>query len=680
MPFFKTEDCDIHEVNFFTSGNYSASSYTRTWETRHIPDNDFDGTPIYLQVLNKFNIPTTGILPSCGTLPGIDIKNMDALQAIKFSLAECLTNGQWWDIYEDGQGGVYFQLVFDNGSPGVTVNLDIRSCIPTATKTNEIDMVIVHGYKPPPERFVRDFNVVVPLGTGVFNPESISGNEDLFTVSEKDKFEELCHGQFMGRVVYKSYKDPVIVSEFGPQEPNPFYNPKAFESIIGYVHKITGMDPSPRVKYNFQNKTLLYREIELPLFHRVSRPSCAVGVGEGPDIWYYEANIPIHVPYYDDRYGFPWPLLERPTRIVLHTYTIEQIIAAAGGTSGAAGTTNVYVNSTPNLRSLDAGANWIWQIDSATQFTINMYYQPQLTGNLTLDDWDFIQSAIATADNIYYADVFTAFSSIKAYIPVGRSGGRVISGSDGGLGELVVKAWIGFEVDRPCVEVIDAEYDALSYAQRFKMEWAPIIIYNPEKPTAYFHKDAGGVIVDYSEDLVDADPTTCQNFENTSSQIMQDRMTGQSLELNLPFCENADVCLEVARTIFQYMNNAEAETYSLSVSPTDNPTLGAHVNGFDSTLRIDSISYSYNDSSNYTITVNLGPVFANISSFQAEPWIKKTQDISREGIVVWTAGDSVNYRVYVQGLGVYTAVNATPNVYRSGEKVTVQIYNSPVEA
>jgi hypothetical protein len=49
-------------------------------------------------------------------------------------------------------------------------------------------------------------------------------------------------------------------------------------------------------------------------------------------------------------------------------------------------------------------------------------------------------------------------------------------------------------------------------------------------------------------------------------------------------------------------------------------------------------------------------------------------------MVVWTAGDGLNYRVNIQGLGEYNAINADrQNIWRVGEFVTVTIYNVPVE-
>src|SRR6188508_970835 len=152
MVFFQlgTSDqggCATETANFFHSGRYAVSSYSSTWSTRRTPDVDVPSTPVYQLVLAKFNIPASypNGTPSGGTLPGIDIKRMNAFDAIRLSLAESLLNNEWWDVYEDGTGGVYFQRLFDGSGPGKFINLNVRLCVPSSTKTNEVDMVIVRG-------------------------------------------------------------------------------------------------------------------------------------------------------------------------------------------------------------------------------------------------------------------------------------------------------------------------------------------------------------------------------------------------------------------------------------------------------------------------------------------------------------------------------------------------------
>ena len=181
-----TAACLQAEVNFFTSGAYTRPSFSSNWDTLNSPYS-IGLTPVYQDVLNTYNIPASypnGVPPG-GALPGIDIKRMDAIEAIRLSLAEALTAGQWWEIYEDNFGGVYFTNLYDNGSPTKTVNLDVRLCVPSASLQNEVDMVIVRGYDPPPQIYARDFSEfpdVVPGRSGPVNPSSITGNEPVFTV------------------------------------------------------------------------------------------------------------------------------------------------------------------------------------------------------------------------------------------------------------------------------------------------------------------------------------------------------------------------------------------------------------------------------------------------------------------------------------------------------------------
>jgi hypothetical protein len=125
------------------------------------------------------------------------------------------------------------------------------------------------------------------------------------------------------------------------------------------------------------------------------------------------------------------------------------------------------------------------------------------------------------------------------------------------------------------------------------------------------------------------------------------------------------------------MQDETINTYQLVCGPTSKPKLGQRVDGFEG--RINKINYSYTDASSYTINVTIGPTPSGLKGGNASVWQRRTEDVSREGIVVWSAGDGVNYRVRVQGLGVYPAVNKTLGAYSPGEKVSVTVYNNPVE-
>lgn len=692
MANFITLECNpAGELNFFHSGAYDRPSFSTTWNTRLVPDvDDLGSVPVYQQVLNKFGIPIDLIngQPPGGFLPGIDIRNMDAIQAIRLSMAEALISRQWWELYEDGSGGVRFLNVFNDGSPGKTVTLDIRLCIPSATKDNEVDMVIVHGYKKPPQRYAGEFRDVIPAGTGPINPPELDMGAPLFSVALGYQLSG-CVSSQLSTEFTKSYEDPIITNQYGPQERNPFYNVKAFENIIAYVSKITGMptssDEAARVKYTFNDTTTWYYKPTFPGFSKVTEivADCSGGIQTGGEIVFYEAEVLFTSPLYTDRYGTFWPAVIRPAEIVYEGYKIidNNGIVNFGGT-GPEGSTFVFVNPVPDFIKLTEGSQWIYTIPEGTsnQFKIKMFYQPK-TDPLV---WDFILGAFGTSNVVVkVADGRVLFGQMLVTLDFASSALNSTSGigimGGSGLGYLVSNLWLGLTIDRPSVTITDPGGQAGEYASNFRMEYAPLILFNPPEPIAYKHITEGSVIVDQTVGLEDHDPTTCQSFEETPLGIMQDLTTGNTIEVSLPFCQDEDACLAVAQTIFDYQTHGNIQTYVLTCGPDDEPELGAAVSGFGSDLRIESINYSFQDSSAYTIEVTLGPVFSNVGSWNNGAWVPKTEDVERTAIVRYTAGDGVNYRVYVQGLGEFNAINAAKDVWRVGETVSVTVYNIPQE-
>jgi hypothetical protein len=226
---------------------------------------------------------------------------------------------------------------------------------------------------------------------------------------------------------------------------------------------------------------------------------------------------------------------------------------------------------------------------------------------------------------------------------------KVLAGP-GDLGYLVEDMWLALELERPCVVITDVEGDALGFAESLRLEAAPIIMTDPPPPVAYYD-GITGEIVDQADTLVDNDPTTQQSFEESAMERLNDKMQGHVIDVSLPFC-NEDQCLTAAETIYNYMHHSGVQTYSLTCGPSSEPRLGATVAGYGNDVVIDSIDYSYNDSGSYTINVNLAPIFTNVGSWNNGAWIKQVEDIERPGIIRWVAGDGVNYRVEVKGLGM----------------------------
>ncbi len=697
--------CPPEDTSFFSNMQQDAESYSCQWDTKVYPDDDFESTlTVYEQVLATYNISIDNIngKPTKGTLPGMDINRMSAIDAIKLSLAESLLLGEWWEIVEDSVGGVHFQLVYDNGLPGKTIALNPRLCIPSTEKKNTVDMVAVTGYDPPPCRYAGDFRVAIPDNPGQVNPLSVP--EEHFTVDFADMVAPSCHGYILQTECIKVYNDPLFNSiEFGSQIANPFYDVKAFETIKGWAVRVTGIPQqngvAPNIEFHFNTTSTWHYRLPGPLnFVRVSDATvaefaCNDGGGDtqGGTVTFYQDNtISIPNPKSIDRYGDVWPVLKKPNVVTLMGYKIDSFVDFSAFPGG-----KIFVFVEPKAQFLrqTEGSDWTFELDG-DNFRIKPYYQPKVDP----DWWEYILAAVGGGSNAVqfeftnYKRGWNTFGNDEA--PGEDSDqqftkpvkGIIQNGTK--LGFLVTDYWIGFEVERPCVVVkTNDSTPARQHCDDLKLEYAPIVIKDapPEFAYKYRKKEGGTEVVrvpveEQARFLPDNDPTTCQNFEETPSAVMQDRMQGNVINITLPFCVGADACATVAETIFDYQTYDAVQVVSLTCGPEDEPELGAAVLGYETNLRIESINYSYSDGSSYTIEVTLGPIFSNIGSWNTTTWAPKVEQKTRPAKVVWAGGDGVNYRVDVQGLGVYNAINADTSVWSVGETVTATVYNLPVEA
>jgi len=683
---FQVIDCPPPTtLNFFHSGDYVASSYSTGWRTKDIPETEGLGSvPVYQQVLNKFNIPIDSSqgLPPGGFLPGIDIRNMDAVKAISLSIAEALLDGQWWELIENAEGGVHFVNVFNNGSPGKTVNLDVRLCIPSASKDNIVDMVVVRGYKKPPQRYAGPWRDVVPAGTGTINPVNVLGNEPVFTVYFADMV-GTCVSSQLKTTATKSYRDPTLSDQLGPQEKNPFYDVQAFEDIISYAVDIDGMPEdsgsAASVKYSFNKETTWFVRTDFPTFSKVTSVTaggCEDGGGNqtGGEVVFYEGKFIYRSPTTTDRYGDLWPLVLKPTSLLYTGYKVQNVISF-GPIGGDDSSAFVFVDPVHEFNELGEGSQWIYTVEGPGEYEIKMYYQPKQDPTF----WDIILDLLTSGD----ATIKVGDGRVKvldtANDMLASATGLGVLGGQNDLGHYLTNFWLGVTLERPSVTITAANGDALSFASSLRIQYAPLILKNEPPPVAYT-TGLDAVIVDQTVGLRDQDPTTCQTFEETPLAVMQNRMTGNTTDVSLPFCADGDACLLAAQTIYNYQSHLESQTFTLTCGPDDMPELGAAVNGYATDLRIMTINYSFQDSSAYTIEVTLGPVFVNVGSWNDGAWLPETADVQRKAIVIWTAGDGVNYRVQVQGLGEYNAINSKDMIWRVGETVEVTVYNIPQEA
>jgi len=635
-------------VSFSSSPAFgNAQSYSCNWPSRYQPADDGScAQNVAVQVLEQYDIPFIGGAPPLGRLCGLDINNMQAQDAIQLSLAENMKNGEFWEVYTDANGFAYFQQVYP--SPEIA-DIEIRTCIPTSNIDQKADLVIVRGYDSPPCRSFKDFVSVDWLEV-----------DSLYYYTD--------HCPEFSTEAWRCYKDPVLETAYKDGAEN-LYELKAFEQLVGYVIDFDGV-VDPNIKYSFSETCLKNVPLPLTAGNRISGSTeiCNTDRYTKDTINYTGITYKLGNFTETDKFGDPWPLFLNVQGIYATVFDVISANLVPLGNNII--TAHIIIDPKKKFVSIPA-SNWHWTLNSDSSPSVHFYYRtpsPQETnafvGEAVLrgwswsDEWDLLDRSPRS--------------------PGKQPEGILVPNLGGGWVNLVTNMFAVVELDRPSVHVSDPNGNAIGLAYSFNLSYQPIIITDEPAPVAYTF-GGGARLVDHTLDLYDADPSTQQDPPSLiegSLSWLQSQTTGRTVDISLPFCSESE-CTTVADTIFS-LQNENITSYAMVCGPTKHPKLGTRVPGYEG--RINRITYSYTDSSAYLINVTVGPTFANARGWGTSIWQRKTEDVSREAIVVWAAGDGVNYRVKVQGgLGVYHAVNKTMGAYVPGEKVKVTIHNNPVE-
>jgi hypothetical protein len=642
-------------ANFSSSPSFGNSySYSRNWPSKDAPADDGScGQNVAVAVLESFDIPYIGSPPPRGNLCGLDINNMPASDAIQLSLAENMKDGDFYEMYTNADGFAYFQKVYPNPE---TADIEIRTCIPTSNVDQKVDLVIVRGYDTPPVRSFKDFVSVEWLET-----DSLSNYVNYCPMFSTE--------------AWRSYKDPVLETSYKDGAEN-LYELQEFESLVGYVIDFDGKSDQ-NIKYSFSGTTLKNVLLDTGAtglnYYGGSVKICDETSGVG-DVSFNGFYFPISSFNATDKFGESWPLLLNVQGVYAIVHDISSVSLGPWGTIASTGATSgnykaLYTIERKSKFVQLPATNWHWELNPDTSANIYIYSRTptETESNYVVGRYPelYVWSDEGQVDNV-------GNRSIDGL------GGLVMPNLGGSWIVLLKGLWATVELDRPSVHVTDPTGNAIETANALELKYQPIIVTDTPAPVAYTFGGAAE-LVDHTLDLYDSDPSTQQDPPASvagSLSWLQTQTTGRTVDISLPFCDESD-CKAMASTIYG-LQNENITSYNMVCGPTKHPKLGTRVPGYEG--RINKISYSYTDSSAYNISITVGNTFQNAKGWQTSIWQQKTEDVSREAIVTWSAGNGVDYRVKVSGgLGVYPAINKTQAAYNPGEKVSVTIYNNPVE-
>ena len=347
------------------------------------------------------------------------------------------------------------------------------------------------------------------------------------------------------------------------------------------------------------------------------------------------------------------------------------------------------VQPTKELVSLEHGKNWTYEIsvdegrdiilsffsvieDDFTEFICVIYRDPgafsTVQPGLSVKPSNDFTEDIANNFNGFICNVGDAF------------GYRAVNG----------QMCVVVERKRPSIDIFDPRGNALQLANEIFIEYTPIVIIDVPAPIAYAatavlfsisgnESLATEGIIDQADGIVDSDPTTVQALDDSELSILQDNTTGSTIDITLPFCTDTE-CLQIARN-FLALQNRVVSTHSMILGPDSEARLGDFLTLPNGEIGvINDLSYSYSDSSQYLITATVGPLYLTAGSFNDSKYQLKTEDVTREGLIVQDGGNGAEYIVRLEGFGEITALLMVLEDVGIGDKVNVRIYNNPVES
>ncbi len=704
--------------------------------------NPADATKSIAQfILEQFNIPFAA--PVLGSsLPGTDIRNQDSTTMLKLSLAPELADsppeGSQRQSIGGAQPGFAEVEIAEDGIArfylaGQTnaVGLDIRYCVPTAQVTNPATMVIVRGYDPPPRRETR------PSFDGLKNAE---------VMNYIDCAEKSCEGPTVQKYATISYDDPQLDQTYLDDIVNS-YELAAFESLLGYIIDLdlpdgTNVDKFG-LKITFGDTTKEYYKFPANLLNNASQtpPSQDSGVGAGIDNFSFTLSkatgntgiapdCAVEVPVNGVKVG-----ISKDRFIRLNKFGIEESdfigvvdVVLPGRKVIRFGTEltqlRVTVENNIDLVSLQSGKNWNYEVDAEGNVTVELFTAiedafTEFVCNLYRTGFNSTglgivfspRSSLLLADQIPDADVEDLVCNVGDSLGYLTNGDMCVVverkrpsidifdplGNAFGTASQFVTYVSGDPGEDVTTGVVDKTQGSISNVKRrYGIRYTPVIIVDNPQPVAYASTTPlssidgtttlpASKIIDQSDGIVDSDPTTVQDLDDSELAILQDNTNGSTIDITLPFCYGVDntftpplrgtECLEIAQNFLE-LQQLISETTSVVLGPDSTPRLGDRMQ--DGSV-INEISYSYSDSSQYLITLTAGPLYMTSGSFNDPRYQLQTEDVTREGVVVQDAGDGTTYVVRIEGFGEITALLMVLEDISVADKVQIRLYNYPVE-
>jgi len=644
--------------------------------------------PVAQQVLDTFNIPNDGQVGG-DRLAGLDIQHMNAISAMKLSLfAEFLKSEDniYKEVYADEDG---IAKAYEIGSEGGTGLLNVRYTIPTRNVTDPVEQVKVVGFDPPPYLYVGDtYDIFAEFSPG--DPNDYFQGEKIQPIHLL--VEDTCYEEVFDRYSYFCYRTPIYASKWNDQIDS-LFEENYDETVIAWIHDLEGMDSlSDRGSINFSEYTLYPLEIEQEFNGDFPVTLFPINIeyvsDEEARCWIKpdETRVSYSLDISDDKYKYDDPDydgqslsdVEDLAYFIITGYKVTYATSwpartLSGRNIGDQHVTYVERKDTKEAIALQEGVDYTYWFDSVGCGGGDACIQIS-AGYVQKYSWE--EFGLQN----YYTDweYPTGYITERGFLWP-RLGGTGLD--TGGLGTAMWVTGMYLVLRRKLSSVIiydpDGAADDIMDASSYEV--TPIIQRNPNPPTCgrgIFNK-----CVDWATTVFDTDPTTGNEelFKTSDLAQLNDALAQgvSSISIDAPYLITEDDVRRAADNIYNFFPDTSTTEKVYVCGPTETPILGeTHEGGV-----INSISYSYNDQSAYTISVTVGSKYSrDLPSSSTNIWMMETETIKRRATITQDAGDGLFYVARVEGLGEFIAVNTVVGVAspKVNDVVDVEINNIPM--
>lgn len=600
-----------------------------------------------------------------GGLDGLDIKRMSAIQAIKLSLLDdSAKTGSIKELIIDEDGSARFVTVGGAGGlSGGSIYYEIQS----DSYQQRCGGVMVIGRKPLAERLPVEWKPI--WGNGY---KEIFDTGKMMNNCVKDGFTQ--HATIV-------FNDPQLDSKFEDGIDNLFDINDPWVSIIGYAHYIDHegdddttitLQNSAKILVKLDSNKLgsLFRRPQITTGDGIIE-SCYDGMEEEPPSG---GGISVPIPS-DFRFTNVRGTTVDKFQGVIGVYVIGFEVYSFRGVPPDDAEAS---NPTPQMGSAEVWGSILDTYRSIKKLEEGMHYV------VAPKDGDNVE--IIFADNSRVTDPIGIDGNVETTMFLDPECPFAIANRKLSItgfilptaplkGFFVQEIHVAMSLDTPSIEVYHPDgfnKQALTIAEGLQFMMGALMIREEPNPIAF-----NGAILDQAAGIKDHDPTTKQNFTDTPVERAHDQMGGLGTTITIS-CLDESECARLSNVLYNHLNSGSGVTSTYICGPDTTAELcGRAPNGGV----IDSIVYSYQDSSSYTISVSSGPIISgDFAQIDGGPSLRATEEVSGTGTIIEDAGNHIHYKVRIDGIGDRIAVNMCPAVLRVGDVVSCSIHNNPVEA